>query len=260
MRGKPNFNHPAFKEAARALRSSGWRVISPAEKDVALGIEVPANGNTDKKLRDFPIGEDLKDVAESDAVFVLPGWEGSEGARLEVHVAHTLGVPVYSYETTAEVLIGYQGYGPRGEPIYDPHGFSVKVDKTAPEGLSLMAEALAAMAPQAAGSMRLFETGATRNVDESRPDYEGFLSPLVIERFGEYMNANRLQADGNVRSSDNWQKGIPLDSYMKSGWRHFFSWWKLHRSEFTPDEDIETALCALLFNVSGYLHETLQKD
>jgi len=107
--------------------------------------------------------------------------------------------------------------------------------------------------------MREFDTGATRDTDEGKYDYEGFLSPLVVERFGQYMTKHRKQADGNVRDSDNWQKGIPLDAYMKSGWRHFIDWWKEHRHHKTK-EGVEEALCALMFNVMGYLHEYLQRD
>lgn len=106
--------------------------------------------------------------------------------------------------------------------------------------------------------MRTFETGATRDADDNKLDFEGFLSPLVVARFAEYMHKNRIQADGKRRDSDNWQKGMPLDCYMKSGWRHFFDWWGAHR--FKPanvDGLIEDALCALLFNVQGYLHTLL---
>lgn len=99
MRGIPYFNHPAFQEAAESLRAEGWEVVSPHEKDIELGLEIPADGATSKALRDFPIGDDLKAVAESDAVFVLPGWERSEGAKLEVDVANRLGVQVIAYET-----------------------------------------------------------------------------------------------------------------------------------------------------------------
>lgn len=106
-------------------------------------------------------------------------------------------------------------------------------------------------------SVRTFETGATRDTDQGKPDYEGFLSPLVIRRFGEYMHKNRLQKDGSLRDGDNWQKGIPLTAYMKSGWRHFMEWWQSHRDS-NRAIDQEEALCALLFNVQGYLHETLK--
>jgi len=106
--------------------------------------------------------------------------------------------------------------------------------------------------------MRKFETGATRNEDNSKLDYEGFLCPLVLERFATYMHKHRIQDDGSLRSSDNWQKGIPKEAYMKSGWRHFHDWWMEHRGHESR-EGIEDALCGLLFNVQGYLHEILKE-
>jgi len=106
-------------------------------------------------------------------------------------------------------------------------------------------------------SVRTFETGATRDTDADKPDYEGYLSPLVIQRFGEYMTKHRIQSDGSVRASDNWQKGIPLDMYMKSAWRHFLDWWLGHRALKLTNGELEESLCALLFNVQGYLHEHL---
>jgi hypothetical protein len=110
------------------------------------------------------------------------------------------------------------------------------------------------MAEHDDGTLRTFETGATRDTAEGKLDYEGFLSPLVLQRFAQYMDEHRVQSDGTLRDSDNWQKGIPLDQYMKSGWRHFFDWWAGHRG---GSHDME-ALCALLFNVMGYMHEALK--
>jgi hypothetical protein len=106
--------------------------------------------------------------------------------------------------------------------------------------------------------MRAFDTGATRDTDEGKPDYEGFLSPLVIVRYGEYMMKHQVQADGAIRTSDNWQKGIPKSAYAKSLWRHFLDWWSEHRG--IPSRDgIEEALCAIIFNASGYLYELLKE-
>ena len=107
--------------------------------------------------------------------------------------------------------------------------------------------------------IRQYKTGATRDKEEGKLDYEGFLSPLVIERFGEYMNKHRIQSDGVLRASDNWQKGIPKEDYIKSGFRHFMDWWKEHRGHDSR-EGLEDSLCALMFNVQGYLHEHLKKD
>lgn len=112
--------------------------------------------------------------------------------------------------------------------------------------------------------VRTFESGATRSPDSARIDPEGFLSPIVIERFCEYMTKHRVQSDGALRASDNWQKGIPLESYMKGLWRHFLHLWSRHRNWQVRDEgaaeDREEDLCALLFNVQGYLHELIKEN
>ncbi len=119
-------------------------------------------------------------------------------------------------------------------------------------------EGLGGKWPAAAAVKRTFETGAIRDTDSGKLDFEGFLSPLVLERYAEYMHSHRVMADGSIRDSCNWQRGIPLDVYMKSLWRHFFDMWKLHRG--VPAKDtLEVVLCAVLFNVMGYLHETLKK-
>lgn len=107
--------------------------------------------------------------------------------------------------------------------------------------------------------MRQFETGATRDSDETKDDYEGYLSPLVLRRYAEYMTKHRVQADGKLRDSDNWQRGIPREAYMKSAWRHFMDWWMWHRWKVSRD-GVEEALCALMFNVMGYLHEMLRPE
>jgi len=104
--------------------------------------------------------------------------------------------------------------------------------------------------------IRKFETGATRDIDKSKYDYEGFLNPIVLKRYAEYMHKHRKQKDGSIRTSDNWQKGIPKDVYIKSAWRHFMDWWLEHRKNKSR-EGIEESLCALMFNVQGYLFEVL---
>ncbi|TET08481.1 MAG: hypothetical protein E3J83_03280 [Candidatus Atribacteria bacterium] len=104
--------------------------------------------------------------------------------------------------------------------------------------------------------MREFETGATRDIVEGKLDYEGFFSPLVLEEFAKYMEKNRHTALG-VRKSDNWQKGIPYETYMKSLFRHFMAVWKEHRGIKTED-GIMKALMGVMFNTMGYAHELLK--
>ena len=128
------------------------------------------------------------------------------------------------------------------------------------------------------GQLRTFATGATRDTAEGKLDFEGFLSPLAIQAFAEYMNENRVQSDGSLRDSDNWQKGIPMVAYIKSLFRHFFEIWSIHRKciragaldvdsgnidydfSIAYRRSMKKALCAALFNVQGYLHELCMQE
>jgi hypothetical protein len=104
--------------------------------------------------------------------------------------------------------------------------------------------------------VRKFNGNATRDDDHGKLDFEGFLSPIVLEAFAEYMHQHRQTADG-LRDSDNWQDGISKEAYMKSGFRHFMDWWMEHRG-YESREGLIDALCGLMFNVQGYLFEVLR--
>lgn len=112
------------------------------------------------------------------------------------------------------------------------------------------------------GIKRVFATGATRDTAEEKLEYAGFLSPTVLHRFAEYMHVNRHMRDGSLRASDNWQKGIPLDVYEQSLWRHFMDFWALHRGQkqCAVEKDMQVVLSALMFNIMGYLHEVLKAE
>jgi hypothetical protein len=82
--------------------------------------------------------------------------------------------------------------------------------------------------------------GATRTDSSIRDDPEGYLSPLVVQRYCEYMTLHRLQSDGEVRASDNWQNGD-------------------YGMVFLAAADAEEDLCALLFNVNVMLHYIIKE-
>ena len=110
--------------------------------------------------------------------------------------------------------------------------------------------------------MRKFLTGATRDDDVDKLDYEGFISPLVLKRYAQYMHKHRTQTDGKLRDSDNWQKGIPKKQYRKSLCRHSVDAWLIFRGwqeQSDAGEDIEDLLCAILFNTKGLLFEILKE-
>ena len=84
MRGLPEFNYPAFRRAAERLRALGHIVVSPVE----------LNHGTDDDGTKPPVHylrNDILALLTCDAIAVLPGWQHSTGARLEVAVAITFG-------------------------------------------------------------------------------------------------------------------------------------------------------------------------
>lgn len=112
--------------------------------------------------------------------------------------------------------------------------------------------------------MRNFPTGATRDTDLNKIDYWGFISPKAMRSFGEYMMKHQKQADGRMRDSDNWKRGIPMDAYLRSMFRHMMDLKaildtaSIDRLEgYAPDAAIEL-MNAILFNVQGWLHEAIK--
>ena len=89
MTGLPEFNYPTFLKAAARLRDAGHEVVNPAELD---------NGETGREWS-YYLRRDLLELLTCDSVAVLPGWERSKGATLEVHVARSLGMPVLDAAT-----------------------------------------------------------------------------------------------------------------------------------------------------------------
>ncbi|WP_226493103.1 dATP/dGTP pyrophosphohydrolase domain-containing protein [Hydrogenophaga taeniospiralis] len=81
MSGITDNNFPEFHRWAAALRSTGFDVVSPAEIQEA--------GTWELCLR-----ADLSELCTCDGIALMPGWEGSKGAHLELHVAHRLGMKV----------------------------------------------------------------------------------------------------------------------------------------------------------------------
>jgi hypothetical protein len=103
MRNIPDFNFPAFDEAASYLRALGHEVCNPADRDREQhGDEVNASptgdladiAHTGFDLREA-LGWDVAWIAKhADAIYMLEGWEKSKGARAEHALAVALGLEV----------------------------------------------------------------------------------------------------------------------------------------------------------------------
>lgn len=83
MTGIPDLNFPAFHAEAARLRALGYEIVNPAE--LVADPEAP----WEQCLR-----ADIKAMMDCDGVALLPGWERSKGAHLEVHIAHRVGMGI----------------------------------------------------------------------------------------------------------------------------------------------------------------------
>ena len=83
MTGFEDFNFPTFNKMAAELRARGYIVENPAEHGVVDGAD----------WADY-MAYDLTRLGLCGQVAVLPGWENSKGAQLEVHIARELGMSV----------------------------------------------------------------------------------------------------------------------------------------------------------------------
>lgn len=111
MSGIPQFNFPAFDEAARRLRAKGHRIVSPAELDDesvrSLAMASPDGRPTD----DLPswgqmLARDVRIVADHcSGIALLPGWSKSRGAKLEAYVAILCGHALFTYDGRLDFAI-----------------------------------------------------------------------------------------------------------------------------------------------------------
>ena len=96
MSGIPESNFPAFHAAAASLRSLGIDVVNPAEINPG---QPPADGAGKEAFDAFYnacLRADIREMMGCDAVALLPGWQHSKGANLELHVAHRVGMRIYA--------------------------------------------------------------------------------------------------------------------------------------------------------------------
>lgn len=87
MTGLDDYNIPSFVVAGEVLQSENFEIISP----------VTLFGNDTSLPVKTYLRKELAVVFDVDVVFVLDGWEKSNGTNLEVLLALSIGVPVWTF-------------------------------------------------------------------------------------------------------------------------------------------------------------------
>lgn len=83
MTGLPDFNRPAFNQVAHELREQGHAVFNPAE------TRLPETATWEDYMR-----EGIVDLMHCNTIYLLPGFEKSRGATIELELAKDLGMTI----------------------------------------------------------------------------------------------------------------------------------------------------------------------
>lgn len=264
MTGLPNFNYDMFHLYSELLRDRGYEVFNPAEAH---------DGDQGLPLWKY-YAADLPEVASADAIAVLPGWQASTGARIEVLVAQKLDKKVYnavvlsdpgSTEEQAEMTVqtevtvsedrdpipGEAGYV---HPEYGSEPEEPSVAEADEPAIDLKQVAAEHFVPYVENPERQRAvTGAVKdNRSKSRVDLIP-AAPLI--------GAGKVLGYGALKyKPNNWRLGLRWSDTFASLLRHLLAF---NEGEDIDEESglphIDHAMCQLLF-LSDYYHTGTGED
>lgn len=208
MRGYDCFNFPAFDACAADLRQFGYDVISPAEHDREQGFD-----ETKNSLDGFDMTTallwDLEQVANVDAIVLLPGWEKSTGVAAELATARALGKAAYTYE--------YSEYFEAGRMTLLPSDRTPSTDSGRTAIMNFGGEIVAEVATS--GEVRVVdpETGGAKGSKLARFD---LIPAGALWQLAEHYGRGAEKYDEN-----NWRRGYAWSLSFAALQRHAWAFW-----------------------------------
>jgi hypothetical protein len=241
MTGLPQFNIPAFDEAAARLRARGHEVVSPTELDdpqARAASLASADGHFDTLATHGFAYEDFLDrdtevlrTGGFDAIVLLPGWETSRGANRELGVAIGLGLK--------RLLL---------EDVLAPHysaPFLAAVDGTEggdvlPGDLAPWSETVAAAGANY-GQIVADPSGAIK-ADGGKPRMD------LLPREALIGTAEVLGFGAQKYADHNWRKGFAWSRIYGAALRHLTAWFA--GEDLDPESGLshlDHAACCVMF-------------
>lgn len=92
MSGYPEFNFPAFEEAAEELRETYRLQVRSAHEVIHDDGGKPGTLTWEEYIK-----ADLDILLKCQNIILLQGWHKSQGARVELHTALSVGMGIYTY-------------------------------------------------------------------------------------------------------------------------------------------------------------------
>ena len=86
MTGIPHMNRSSFDDAERMLRCNGYHPINPVKFTEAVGYDFESS-EIPYVIVEAIKRMELEAISACDAIYLLEGWEHSEGARSELRKA-----------------------------------------------------------------------------------------------------------------------------------------------------------------------------
>jgi NTP pyrophosphatase (non-canonical NTP hydrolase) len=111
MSGIAEYNYPVFHQVASDLKHKGYQITSPARN----------KPDSTMSWADY-LRLGLADVLRVEALALLPGWEASQGAQLEVYLAQSLEMPcrtVANYLDDVDEEVPRRAVGPTTADVKD---------------------------------------------------------------------------------------------------------------------------------------------
>lgn len=203
MSGYEDWNFPAFFEAEAQLKALGHEVTNPAHNDgetIEEALESAGNPGSPNNSWSYYMRRDLPSIMAVEAICLLPGWQNSKGATLEVHVAEAIGLPLYVLKDGQLIpritIVGLSGWARSGKDtvadyLVAEHGYT-KLSVASP-----MKEALYRLNPRITvndvvnTSLRVgIDVYGWDGIKERSPDIRG-----LIQRFGTEVGRDMFGED-----------------------------------------------------------------